>query len=410
MQIFLVGGAVRDQLLGLPIKDKDWVVVGSTVEQMINDGYQQVGADFPVFLHPKTKDEFALARTERKTAKGYKGFECFSDPSVTLEDDLVRRDLTINAIAQSEAGELIDPYGGRNDIENKTLRHVSEAFIEDPLRVLRLARFYARFAHLGFEVAPETINLMKQMVDSGELNELVPERVWAEMQKALSEKNPEMFFILLRQIGALNVILPELDALYGVPQPMLYHPEVDCAIHSLQVLQVACSLSKNTNVRFASLLHDLGKGKSPQDNLPHHYGHEQTGEFVIRKLSKRLKLPNKTAQLCQLVAKYHTHTHRAHELKSKTILKVFQAFGALKNDTLFEQFLLCCEADAKGRSGFLNSEYPNSQYLRELLAQAKTVTSTKYVELGLQGPQIGEAMNKAQIHMIDTKRKSLYTV
>ena len=406
MQIFLVGGAVRDQLLGLPVKDKDWVVVGSSVKQMLNEGYDQVGADFPVFLHPKTKQEYALARTERKTAKGYKGFECNSDETITLEEDLKRRDLTINAIAQDAQGNLIDPYHGQNDLNKKKLRHVSEAFSEDPLRVLRLARFYARFEHLGFTVASETLELMQQMVQSGELDTLVPERVWTEMQKALSEKNPEVFFTVLRQIGALKVILPELDALYGIPQPMLYHPEVDCAIHCIKVLKVACTLSDDTNVRFAALLHDLGKAKSPEDNLPHHYGHEQTGEYIIKKLSKRLKLPNKTAQLCQLVAKYHTHSHRAKELTSKTILKVFQAFGALKNETVFEQFLVCCEADAKGRSGFLDSDYPQAQFLKTLLKSAKSVSAKQFIEKGLVGEKIGQAMHKAQVQQIEIARQA----
>jgi len=407
MQVFLVGGAVRDQLLDLPIKDKDWVVVGSTSEEMEQQGYNKVGADFPVFLHPKTKEEYALARTERKVSKGYKGFECISDQSVTLSDDLKRRDLTINSIAMDKDGKIIDPYNGQSDLNNKILRHVSEAFIEDPLRVLRLARFYARFEHLGFIVADTTMQMMQEMVRSGELDTLVPERVWAEMHKALGEKSPDAFFVLLRQIGALSIILPELDALYGVPQPMLYHPEVDCAIHSLKVLQVACTLTEDTNVRFASLLHDLGKGQSPQSNLPHHYGHEQQGEHIVKSLSKRLKLPNKTAQLCQLVAKYHTHAHRAREMNSKTILKLFQAFGALKNDDLFESFLLCCESDAKGRSGFFNSEYPQAQYLRDLLKKARTVTAKTYVEQGLVGENIGLAMHKAQIQQIDEARQSI---
>ncbi|MCJ8313287.1 MAG: multifunctional CCA addition/repair protein [Saccharospirillaceae bacterium] len=407
MQIFLVGGAVRDQLLELPVKDKDWVVVGSSVEKMLDQGYTQVGADFPVFLHPKSKEEYALARTERKTAKGYKGFDCVSDDSVTLEDDLKRRDLTINAIAMDNKGNLFDPYGGLQDIKDKVLRHVSAAFIEDPLRILRLARFYARFEHLGFIVADETIQLMRNMVESGELATLVAERVWTDMQKALGEKNPESFFMILRQVGALKVVLPELDALYGVPQPMLYHPEVDCAIHSLKVLQIACTLSNDTNVRFASLLHDIGKGQSPRDNLPHHYGHEQSGEQIVKSLCKRLKLPNKTSQLCQLVAKYHTHTHRARELNSKTIHKVFQAFGAFKNNSLFEQFLICCESDARGRSGFTDSKYPQSQYLRDLLIQAKTITAKEFIEQGLIGEKIGIAIHKAQIQQIDKTRESI---
>ena len=321
MKIYLVGGAVRDEILGYPFTEKDWVVVGATVDDMLAAGYQQVGKDFPVFLHPETKEEHALARTERKTAAGYKGFEVHASPDVTLEDDLVRRDLTINAIAKDENGEYVDPYNGIADIENKILRHVSDAFLEDPVRILRIARFLARYAHLGFSIAEETMELMKEMVSAGEVDALVPERVWQEMKKALSERTPGAFVTSLRDCGALQRILPELDCLFGVPQPEEHHPEIDTGIHTLMVLEQSCLLSDDADVRFAALLHDLGKGATPKKEWPRHIAHEARGADIVKKVCQRLRIPNEYRDLAERTARFHLHYHRALELKPATVSK-----------------------------------------------------------------------------------------
>lgn len=323
MQTYLVGGAVRDQLLDYPVKEKDWVVVGATVDEMLAAGYQQVGSDFPVFLHPKTKDEHALARTERKTAPGYRGFEVHASPDVTLEEDLRRRDLTINAMAKDADGQLIDPYHGQADLEQKLLRHVSPAFAEDPVRILRVARFAARYAHLGFSVAEETTELMSQMVQHGDVDALVAERVWQEFYKALGERNPEVFIEVLRSCGALKIILPEIDALFGVPQPIEHHPEIDTGIHTMMVLQQACLLSDDEDTRFAALCHDLGKALTPEENWPSHYGHEANGIKPIQQLCKRLRIPNAFRELASITAKYHLHVHRAFEIKTGTLLRTW---------------------------------------------------------------------------------------
>ncbi len=400
MQIYLVGGAVRDTLLNIPIKDKDWVVVGSTPAELIQLGYSQVGADFPVFLHPKTKEEYALARTERKSGGGYQGFNCDFNPDITLEEDLLRRDLTVNAMAQDESGKIYDPYNGQQDIQLKKLRHVSNVFAEDPLRVLRVARFAARFAHLGFTIAKETLELMRHIADSGELELLTPERVWQETERALGESQPWVYFQALRDCGALAVIFPEIDRLFGVPQPELHHPEIDCGIHTLMVLEQACQLTNDIGVRWASLLHDLGKGITPKERLPRHHGHEQSGEKLVIALNKRLKVPNEFRDLARLVCVYHTHVHRAFELKPTTILSLFNNIDLWRKAERLPQILLACKADSRGRSGFEQVDYPQVEYLTSLAKACLAVTAKEFVAQGITGKQIGEAIAKKRIEII----------
>jgi tRNA nucleotidyltransferase (CCA-adding enzyme) len=392
MEIYLVGGAVRDELLGYPVKEHDWVVVGARPSDLLSQGYQQVGKDFPVFLHPQTKDEYALARTERKQGHGYTGFDVDCDPNVTLEEDLLRRDLTVNAIARSDDGEYIDPYNGRADIEAKVLRHVSEAFVEDPLRVLRTARFAARYAHLGFTVAPETIALMSNIVSAGELQHLSIERVWVEMEKALGERNPDIFFEVLRSCGALASLLPELEALFGVPQNAEHHPEIDTGVHTMMVLQQAAALSPSTTVRFAALLHDLGKGTTPKTEWPRHIAHEVRGLKLVEAVCKRLAVPNQHRSLALLACEYHTHCHRALELRAKTLMKLFTGTDALRRPERFEEFLLACEADSRGRLGLERRDYPQTDYLRSALATIQAISAHQFAEQGLVGKAIGEAL------------------
>lgn len=363
MKTYLVGGAVRDRLLGLPVKDKDWVVVDGSPEELIAMGYSQVGSDFPVFLHPVTKEEYALARTERKSAAGHKGFEVHYAKGVSLEDDLRRRDLTINAIAETDTGELFDPYQGTQDIKDKVLRHVSDAFIEDPLRVLRVARFAARFAHLGFTVAPETLALMKAICQSGEIQQLSPERVWRETQLALVAPSPAAFLEVMRDCHGLEIVLPEVQRLFGVPQPAKYHPEVDTGLHTLLCLEQAVKLTPDPVVRFAVLVHDVGKGVTDPDKWPSHVGHEELGLDLIRAISERLKVPNEYAQLALVVCKYHTQLHRVLELRPSTLLKLLEATDAVRRPDRFVKFLLACEADARGRTGLENRAYPQHDYL-----------------------------------------------
>lgn len=400
MKHFLVGGAVRDQLLGLPVKDRDWVVVGATPEEMLQAGFVQVGADFPVFLHPHTKEEYALARTERKSGVGYKGFICDFSPQVTLEEDLLRRDLTINAMALSEDGQLIDPYGGRRDLEQKRLRHVSDAFREDPLRVLRVARFASRLAPLGFQVAEETLHYMREMSDSGELAFLTPERVWQETERALGEKMPWVYFQVLRDSHALRVIMPELDALFGVPQPPQHHPEIDTGLHSLLVLEQAAQLSDSTEVRFAALIHDLGKGTTPEELLPRHLDHEKRGLKLIKQLCQRLKVPNAHQALALMASEYHTHCHRALELRPSTIVKLLKHCDAFRRPERFEQFLLVCEADARGRTGLEQRDYPQPALLKAALAAARTVSAKELAAQGLSGAEIGEQLTQLQTQAV----------
>lgn len=406
MKVYLVGGAVRDELLDYPVVERDWVVVGARPDDLLEQGYTQVGKDFPVFLHPQTKEEYALARTERKQGHGYTGFALDYDPDVTLEEDLSRRDLTINAIARDSENQLVDPYGGQQDIESRLLRHVSDAFVEDPLRVLRTARFAARYAHLGFSVAPETLALMSEIVKQDELAHLPAERVWVETEKALGERNPEVFVRVLRDCGALQKILPEVDALFGVPQVAEHHPEIDTGEHILMALQQAVRLSAATEVRFAVLMHDLGKGTTAQEEWPRHIAHEARGLKLIEQACKRLKAPRRHSDLANAVCQFHTHAHRALELRGKTLLKLFVGTGALRQAERFELFLLACEADARGRLGLEERDYPQANYLRKALAVATEVTAARFLEDGIKDKALGDAINAERIRRLEALRPS----
>jgi len=396
MQTYLVGGAVRDRLLNRPVKDNDWVVVGARPEEMTSLGYEQVGADFPVFLHPQTKEEYALARTERKSGKGYQGFVCDFSSDVTLEDDLLRRDLTINAMASDEDGNIIDPYHGQKDLSDRLLRHVSPAFQEDPLRVLRVARFAARFAGLGFRVADETMTLMKTMVADNELDHLVAERVWTETQRALTEDHPDVYFRILRECGALAIWFTELDALFGVPQPEQHHPEIDTGEHAILCLQSARKLSNSVAVRWAALTHDLGKAKTPESEWPRHFGHEKKGLSPIKQLCNRLKAPNDAKTLALLSSEFHTHVHRAFELRPETLLKVFDQVDAWRRPERFEDFLLVCISDARGRTGLENCDYPQADYCRAAFSEALTISAKDIIAKGIQGADIRPALAEAR--------------
>ncbi len=407
MQIYLVGGAVRDALLNIDIKDRDWVVVGATPDELLTRGYEQVGADFPVFLHPQTREEHALARTERKSGNGYQGFDCRFSPDITLEEDLLRRDLTINAMAQSDDGQIIDPYGGQQDLEQRVLRHVSPAFSEDPLRVLRVARFAARFAPLGFTIATETMQLMQQMVNDGELDHLVAERVWTETRRALGEKTPHVYFQVLRDCGALQVWMPELDALFGVPQPEKYHPEIDTGIHVLMSLTAAAMLSEDIPVRWAALTHDLGKALTPQSDWPRHIAHEVKGIKPLKHLQKRLKTPNDCCDLALLSSEFHTHVHRAFELRGETLVKLFNKADAWRKPERFEQFLLVCEADARGRTGFEQQAYPQADYCRQALQEAASITAQHMIAKGLQGADIRAGLDQSRAEHLQQWKKSV---
>jgi tRNA nucleotidyltransferase (CCA-adding enzyme) len=400
MQIFLVGGAVRDKLLGLPIKDRDWVVVGASPEDMLKQGFSQVGQDFPVFLHPHTHEEYALARKERKHGSGYTGFVCDTDKSVTLEEDLLRRDLTINAMAQTEDGQLIDPYGGQQDMHDRVLRHVSPAFSEDPLRVLRVARFAARFYPLGFSIAPETLSLMSAISRSGELAHLVAERICQETLRALGEDSPAIYFSILREVGALAVLFPEIDALFGIPQPPKYHPEIDCGIHSLMVLEQAARLTQDTTVRFAALVHDLGKALTESANWPHHYGHERLGLKPIRQLCERLRIPNAMKELALLASEYHTHIHKALELKPHTVLKVLKSCDAFRRPDRFQALLTCATADSRGRTGYEEIDYPQADYFRQALELTQSIQAKSLINEGYKGKALGEQIDKQRVRLI----------
>ncbi len=404
MEVYLVGGAVRDELLDYPVKEQDWVVVGARPQDMLSLGYQQVGKDFPVFLHPETKDEYALARTERKQGHGYTGFAIDCDPTVTLEEDLLRRDLTVNAIARTTDGKYIDPYGGRDDIAAKVLRHVSDAFVEDPLRVLRTARFAARYAHKGFSVAAETIALMSELVRSGELAHLSIERVWVEMERALGERDPDVFFSVLRDCGALAALLPEVEALFGVPQNAEYHPEIDAGIHTMMALRQAAALTPATTVRFAVLLHDLGKGTTAKSEWPRHIAHEVRGLKLVEAVCKRLAVPNQHRSLALLACEYHTHCHRAQELRGKTLMKLFTATDALRRPERFEEFLLACEADSRGRLGLEQRDYPQPAYLRKALATVQGVSAAGFAEQGLKGKAVGDALYAERVKQLQALR------
>lgn len=400
MKKFLVGGAVRDSLLGLPVKEKDWVVVGETPESMRKQGFTAVGKDFPVFLHPETKEEYALARTERKTAPGYKGFSVHASPDVTLEEDLLRRDLTINALAMDSDGLLIDPYNGQKDLADRVLRHVSPAFMEDPVRTLRVARFAARYRHLGFKVAQETSELMQRMVAAGEVDFLVAERVWAETYKALQEPSPRVYFDTLRACGALACILPELDRLFGVPQPEKYHPEIDTGEHVLLCLERAATLTENPEVRFAALMHDLGKAETPKDNWPHHHKHERLGLPLLDQVCHRLRVPNSFKLLARQVMEYHTHCHRVFELRAATLVDTLYALNAFKPDNKLSDFLLACQADAQGRTGFEECEYRQAEFMAEAAKIGAAVDISAVTAGHLKGAEIGSAIRQLRIDAV----------
>jgi tRNA nucleotidyltransferase (CCA-adding enzyme) len=399
---YLVGGAVRDQLLGLNVEDQDWVVVGASPDTMLALGYQAVGKDFPVFLHPKTKQEYALARTERKTGAGYKGFACFFDPSVTLEEDLKRRDLTINAMAQDEEGNVIDPYHGQRDIDGKWLRHVSDAFVDDPLRVLRVARFAAKLAHLGFQVAAETMSLMKQIVAQGELENLTAERVWQEWQKSLATRNPEVFIACLRECGALAVVIPEIDRLFGVPQPEQWHPEIDTGIHTLMVTQQAAALSQDLSVRFAATVHDLGKGVTPINEWPSHKKHCHSGQALIKQLCSRLRIPNEYRDLAIAVCDQHSNVHRASELRSSTYVKIFDKLDVWRQPERLNKVLLCCQADHAGRLGMEHHPYPQAEFFKLAYQAALSVNIKPIIDAGFQGKAIREQLTLQRASAIET--------
>ncbi len=405
MKTYIVGGAVRDRLLGLPIKDRDWVVVGATPEEMRAQGFRQVGRDFPVFLHPVSQEEYALARTERKIAAGYHGFTVHASPGITLEEDLARRDLTINAMAESTDGELVDPYGGKADLERRVLRHVSPAFAEDPVRILRLARFAARFSPLGFTVAPETVALMQDMVRAGEVDALVPERVWQELERALGEQRPSAFFEVLRSCGALAALFPEIDRLWGVPQPAKYHPEIDTGVHTMMVLEAAARLSAETAVRFAALTHDLGKGTTPKAEWPRHIAHEQRSVGLVEALCQRLRVPNEHRELALLTARYHGDCHRALELRPDTVQRMLDALDAFRRPQRFEQFLLACTADSRGRPGFEEDHYPQAEWLRQARAAAAEISGAQLADSGLTGKALGEELARRRTARIAELRQ-----
>ena len=396
MQVYLVGGAVRDSLLGHPYQEKDYVVVGATPEHMLAQGFQPVGKDFPVFLHPKTKEEYALARTERKSGKGYHGFQFFTDTTVSLEEDLIRRDLTINAIAMDQDGRIYDPYGGQTDLENKTLRHVSEAFAEDPLRVLRVARFAARYSSYGFHIASETLQLMQTMAESGELDALTPERVWKETSRALLEDHADIYFQTLRDCGALKHLFPEIDALFGVPQRPEYHPEVDCGIHTLMSLQQACKSNYSLDVRFAVLVHDLGKALTPIHELPRHIMHEERGVKPVTELCERLKVPTQTRQLALSVCKEHLKCHQIMSLKPGTVWRLLQRLDVLRRPERVEAFVQACECDARGRLGLEDRPYPQAQYMLDAMQVVRSIKVQDLPE-NIKGAEIGEMLIQCRI-------------
>ncbi|OOG44000.1 multifunctional CCA addition/repair protein [Polaromonas sp. A23] len=416
MEIFMVGGAVRDALLGLPVQDHDWVVVGATPEELVALGYLPVGKDFPVFLHPQTREEYALARTERNTARGYRGFEVYAAPEVTLEEDLARRDLTINSIAASsrparasgtfEANldTLVDPYGGKRDIQNKVLRHVTDAFREDPVRILRLARFAARFD--DFTVAPETMALMREMVAQGEVDALVAERVWQELARGLMERKPSRMFEVLRECGALRHLLPEVDRLWGVPQRAEYHPEVDTGVHLMMVLDMSAQLEASLAVRFACLGHDLGKGTTPANVLPKHIGHEERSAKLLKNVCERLRIPTDCRELAAVVAFEHGNIHRSAEFSAAALVRLLERCDAFRKPARFAEVLLACECDARGRLGLENEAYPQRLRLASVLAAAQTVVTETVAQAaqaaGLSGPQIGEKIHAARAQAVRT--------
>ncbi|WP_454441222.1 multifunctional CCA addition/repair protein [Vibrio bathopelagicus] len=409
LQRYLVGGAVRDRLLNIDSYDRDWVVVGSTPQEMESLGFTAVGKDFPVFLHPKTKEEHALARTERKSGSGYTGFECYFAPDVSLEEDLMRRDLTINAIAQDDKGALCDPYHGQQDLDDRILRHVSDAFVEDPLRVLRVARFAAKLHHLNFTIATETMVMMSEIVQSGELAHLTAERVWQEWHKSLSTPHPEVFLSVLKECGALAVILPEIDALFGVPQPEKWHPEIDTGIHTLMVAQQAALLSSSLPVRFTAQVHDLGKGVTPQVEWPSHKMHCHTGLKIIKKLCERVRVPNEFRDLALLVCEQHSNIHRAGELKPTTFLKVLNKFDVWRKPDRLNDILLCCQADHAGRKGLEDQPYPQKARFEVAYQAALQVEVKSIIADGFQGKDIREEQERRRAAAIESALSELAT-
>ena len=407
MKVYLVGGAVRDQLLGIPIRERDWVVVGATPDHLLKKKFRRVGRDFPVFLHPESNEEYALARIERKSAPGYYGFDCNYSPSVTLEEDLSRRDLTINAMAMEDDGTIIDPYHGQDDLNNKILRHVSPAFSEDPVRVLRVARFAARFHHLGFSLADETRALMYSMVKNGELTHLVAERVWQEWQRSLEEKNPEQFIIVLRSCDALRVVLPELNALFGVPNPYKHHHEIDSGVHSLMVLKEAVILEADPMTRFAALVHDLGKAVTPISLWPKHHGHEELGVPIIKSLGSRLRIPNEYLQLAVIVARFHLMVHRILELRSSTIVTLLERVDAFRRPHLFFNLLIACQADSQGRGQIVS--YRQADLWRAVLFECAKVDVQALIAQGYQGNAIKQALQQRRIACVDLIKNSWET-
>lgn len=401
LNIFLVGGAVRDQLLNRNVTERDYLVVGSTPKEMLALGFTAVGKDFPVFLHPKTKEEYALARTEKKAGKGYTGFECYAAPDVTIEQDLLRRDLTINAMAMDKNGNIIDPYNGQKDLKDRIFRHVSDAFIEDPLRVLRIARFASRYHQYGFTIANETMALMTKISQQGELSTLSAERLFKEMQRSLDEPNPEVFFLVLKQCGALKVLLPELDKLWGIPAPEKWHPEICTGVHTMLALQQAVKLTKNTAVRFATLLHDLGKGLTPQEHLPSHHGHEKSGLPLVEAVCERFKVPSHYKKLALLVCQYHLHCHQALQLKPKTLLALFNHLDIWRNDNILNEFLTACVADMRGRTGFESKAYPQQDFLLALANETKKINAAPIIAKGFQGKAIKEQIEQERIKVIN---------
>lgn len=406
MQVYLVGGAVRDRELNIPSVERDWCVTGASPQEMVDGGYRPVGKDFPVFLHPETHEEYALARTERKTVAGYHGFEFNTSPDITIEEDLERRDLTINAMARDANDRLIDPFGGLQDIKARQLRHVSDAFLEDPVRILRVAKFAARFHALGFTVAPATMELMQAMVANGEVDALVPDRVWKETEAALSGSNARVFFETLREAGALAVLFPEVDALFGVPQVREWHPEIDTGLHTMLVLDQAEQLSSDLDVRFAALVHDLGKGSTRASDLPSHPGHEKRGVRLVEQLSQRLPVPKACRDLGRFVAEYHLHCHRAFELRPETILKLLEAADVFRRPERFAKFLLCCEADARGRTGLEDRDYPQTDYLAALQRAALDVNAGEIAKQHT-GAGIPEAIRRARLRALRVESAAL---
>jgi len=398
MQTYIVGGAVRDELLGFAVKDKDYVVVGSTPEAMLAAGFKPVGKDFPVFLHPETRDEYALARTERKTAKGYKGFAIYASPEVTLEQDLARRDLTINAIAKTDDGQLVDPFNGVADIKSRTLRHVSDAFAEDPVRILRVARFSARL--VDFKVAPETLMLMRQMVEAGEVDALVAERVWQELAKGLMEEKPSRMFEVLRACGALQKILPELDRLWGVPQPEQHHPEIDTGAHIMMVIDYAASQNFNLPIRFAALMHDLGKGTTPRELLPKHIGHEQRSASLLKDVCKRLRVPNDCKELGVMTARFHGKLHQAPQMRHATLLEFLIELDAIRQPERFKDFLKACESDSRGRTGYADCQIPAADLMIKALNAAAAVDAGAVAKACMEPEQIKVKVFEARLEAI----------